>query len=282
MLRRSCLSLSLAIAGLVSTPATAHDTWFDVQPGPRAGQIDLKLGTGTQFPAQQYTVAAGLLARQGCRHGDAAVVPMVVPMVALESIASALHLQGRPVVGAQRGQSGAMTCWAQLQPLDIEIDPVKVQVYLDEIAASPELRRTWRQMQARGLPWKERYTKHARVEVLDPRLGGGDAPAARAVPMDMDIVLESGLDRLQAGDTIRVQVLRDGQPLPDFPLQLRSDRSALGLWLRTDAQGRAHTRVPLAGSWLLRGTDLRLSTQRPDAWDSRFVTLAFDVAAAPR
>jgi hypothetical protein len=36
--------------------------------------------------------------------------------------------------------------------------------------------------------------------------------------------------------------------------------------------------APLPGRWLLRGTELRLSQERPDTWDSRFVTLAFDVA----
>ena len=35
--------------------------------------------------------------------------------------------------------------------------------------------------------------------------------------------------------------------------------------------------VPLAAKWMLRGTDLRLSTSNPDFWDSRFVTLTFEV-----
>jgi hypothetical protein len=39
--------------------------------------------------------------------------------------------------------------------------------------------------------------------------------------------------------------------------------------------------VPLAGHWLLRGTDLRLSDTVPDSWDSRFVTLAFSVLQQP-
>ncbi len=39
--------------------------------------------------------------------------------------------------------------------------------------------------------------------------------------------------------------------------------------------------VPLAGRWLLRGTDVRPSTQNPDRWESRFVTLAFEVLKKP-
>jgi hypothetical protein len=37
---------------------------------------------------------------------------------------------------------------------------------------------------------------------------------------------------------------------------------------------------PLAGRWVLRGTDLAPAAGQPDAWESRFITLAFDVAPA--
>ena len=47
------------------------------------------------------------------------------------------------------------------------------------------------------------------------------------------------------------------------------------------AQGRVQVRLPLAGRWVLRGTDLRPSSERPGTWDSRFITLAFEVAAPP-
>jgi len=35
--------------------------------------------------------------------------------------------------------------------------------------------------------------------------------------------------------------------------------------------------APLAGRWVLRGTELRLSETEPDVWESRFVTLAFEI-----
>ena len=35
---------------------------------------------------------------------------------------------------------------------------------------------------------------------------------------------------------------------------------------------------PLAGRWMLRGVDLRVSPRTTDEWVSRFVMLAFDVA----
>lgn len=266
------------MACLLSAPARAHDTWFAVQPGARAGELQLALGTGDRFPKQEFSIEPALLERQGCRFAGRAPVLMK----AVRQSATALQLQAQPVAGAQRGQAAAITCWAQLQPLEIEIDAAKVQVYLDEIAAPAPLREAWREMNSRGVRWKERYSKHARLERLDRRLGGGDAAPAQPVPMLMDIVLESGLDGVRVGDEIRFQVLRDGQPLPGQAIEMRSSQSPLGLWRRTDAQGRASLRVPLPGAWLLRGTDLRLSSTVPDAWESRFVTLAFDVATATR
>ena len=256
----------------------AHDTWFAASSTDRAGDWQLLLGTGERFPRHEFALTAASLARQGCQHGDAAPVPMRVGPAAPRS----LHLHANPTSGARRGQSAAVTCWAELQPQDITIEPALVQVYLDEIAAPASLREAWRELQRRGLPWVERYTKHARVELLDRRLGGGDAPPARPAPMGMDIVREGPLETQAVGDTLRFRVLRDGQPLAGQAIEARSSLSPIGLWVRTDEQGRAAVRLPLAGAWLLRGTDLRLSTVRANAWESRFVTLAFDVAPRSR
>lgn len=259
-------------------PAAAHDTWFAARPGQQAGAWRLDLGTGNRFPRHEFTLTAASLRHQGCRQG----LRMPVALRSRHGTATALELGLRVPGGARRGQSGAVTCWAELQPLDITIDADRVQVYLDEIAAPAAVRAAWRDQRARGVPWQERYRKHARIELLDRRLGGGDAPPAAPVPLAMDIVLDSGLEPPGAGDEIRFRVLRDGQPLPAQAIEARSALSPFGLWVRTDAEGRATVRLPLAGPWLLRGTDLRLSTTQADAWESRFVTLAFEVAARPR
>ena len=81
----------------------------------------------------------------------------------------------------------------------------------------------------------------------------------------------------QRGDEVTFTLLRDGQPLAGLPLELKSALTRLSFWTQTDGAGRATLRLPLAGRWLARAVDLRLSTTAPDEWESRFVTLAFEV-----
>jgi hypothetical protein len=269
------LALACAVA---CTPAQGHDTWFSAQSGTRAGEWQLRLGTGDRFPHQTFTVPPAALKQQGCRQGQAAAVATQPQRMT----PTALLLKARLPAGAVRGNPSVVTCFAELQAVDIAIEPALVEVYLQEIAAPAAVRAAWQAQQARGVPWQERYRKSARVELRDPRLGGGDAPPAAPAPMAMDIVPERGPGAWQVGEEMRFQVLRDGQPLAGQAIEARSSLSPLGLWVRTDAQGRAAVRLPLPGAWLLRGTELRPSTQRPDQWESDFVTLAFDVAPRPR
>lgn len=269
--------LLAALVAALAWPASAHDTWFEPLPRGPGGEWRLALGTGNRFPVHEFAIGTESLAGQGCRVGNSGAV---VKMHKLRDAAHALHLRARP----PRPPSGApagVTCWAQLHPAEIEIEPRLVQVYLDEIAAPPALREAWQQMQARGVKWSERYTKNARVELFEKDSPMVPPAAATPVPMGMDVVREAAHRPLVAGETLVFRVLRDGAPLPGFAIELRNDRAPVGLWLRTDAEGRASVRVPFAGRWCLRGTDLRLSTAESDRWESRFVTFAFQVLAAP-
>jgi hypothetical protein len=244
--------LALAAAGR----AAAHDTWFQPVPGP--GSLQLALGTGSQFPLQEVPVAAASLVDSGCRAGNDRVAPLRV----LGETPTALRLR---LPGAH-----ALTCWGRQAGFEVELPADKVALYLREIHPLPWVHTEWARLQAAGLPWKERYTKHARIEL--PGAGG----PARPVPLAMDVVLDERAARV--GQTLGFQVLRDGMPLPDQAVELRGDMSPLGIWRRTDAEGRAHVDVPLPGRWVLRGTDLRRSERVPDGFESRFFNLAFEVA----
>ena len=256
-LQSLCLACLLSCTAF-SHVAQAHDTWFQALP-PVAGAAVLALGTGNRFPVQESGVGAEYLQRQGCSRtgvdGRDAAKTLMRP---LHNVAHALIL---------RGPQQAKSCWAQLVPLDIELPADKVAIYLREVQPDPALRAAWADMQRRGVPWKERYTKHARID-----LAGGDADP---VPMDMDIVREATVN-----GSFSFRVLRDGLPLPGLAVEWISDAAALGIWRRTDGEGRVQVPALPQGRWVLRGTDLRLSDSEPDRWVSRFVTLAFDVPSA--
>lgn len=269
--RRSWRAVIACAALASAAPAGAHDTWFALRAVQPAGDIVMALGTGNQFPQHESAISPAYLRQHGCRQGGR--------MLALDAVTlttTALVVRTKAAAGI------AVTCWAQLTPFEIEIDADKVAIYLDEINASAALRQTWAAMQARGVRWKERYVKHARIEIAGSGLGvPADTAGAPAlpVPMGMDVVLRDGPLRMRTGDTLSFQVLRDGAPLAGFALELRSAGQAPARWLASDADGRVSFNAPDAGRWVLRGTDLRLSNTLPDGWDSAFVTLAFEVAA---
>jgi hypothetical protein len=259
--------LLLCALALVAGPAPAHDTWFTPQPPTARGQWVLALGTGTSYPAYEVPVAARQVDHSGCLGPAVREIPLreaadgaAVPALLLRT--------GRPV-----SPVAAASCWAQLVPIDIAIDDPIVDVYLDEIQALPAVRERWAALKARGVRWQETYRKHARIE-FD---GEGASAATEALPaLGLDARIESPRP-LRAGAAVRLQVLRDGRPLAGLPVQLRSELSPLGIWRTTDAEGRLETVLPLAGRWILRGTDVRAAADGSDRWDSRFLTLAFEV-----
>lgn len=304
-MRPPALALALALAwvcALAAGPAAAHDTWFTPLPPTPRGQLVLALGTGTAYPRYEVAVAPQQLADSGCvgegvrekplRDGvelsldgirqwfasatDAANAGVEAPPVAPPVLALRT---GRPVSPA-----ASVSCWARLVPIDIDIDDATVDVYLDEVQALPAVRERWAALKARGARWQETYVKHARIE-LD---GDGDS-AALATPaftpalpaLGLDLRLQAARRPLRAGDSLRVQLLRDGQPLAGQPLQLAGTDGSAGVWHRTDATGQLELRLPAAGRWLLRGTELRPAADGSDRWGSRFVTLAFEVTARP-
>lgn len=261
-----------AAAALVLTAASsvtlAHDSWFVRLGGLSGAEPLLALGTGNQFPVHEFSIDPKFLAREGCRWSDGQTRPMRAVQVA----STALVL--RP------GQPGATACWAQLQPFDVEVELDKVDLYLAEINATPALRATWAAMRLRGVPWRERYTKHARIEL---QAGPGHPGAADPADMAVDIRRVSGPEpgNTQAGETLVFELRRNGRPLVGMQLELRHATSSAGVWHVTDSQGRVIVQPAAAGEWLLRGVDLRLSTGRPDWWESDFITLAFAVLPRP-
>lgn len=261
------------LACVLAPLAQAHDSWFAAMPSPQANEVRLALGTGNRFPSHELSVGTGAIKRHGCRAAGA-------PAVALRIVGEtkeALQLRARIATGSDRGPT-QLSCWAQMPTFELEMEADKVALYLDEANASEALRQTWASMRARGLPWRERYTKHARYEwFAAPPVAPRRGFTTPAVPMGMDIVLLGVPGAPRAGDTLHFEVRRDGRALADQPIELLAASGQAGTWVRTDAAGRARVVLPTPGEYLLRGIELRLARTDPSTWDSRFITLAFSV-----
>jgi hypothetical protein len=269
--------VALAAAGAAAS-AGAHDTWLEERARSPAG-IELALTTGALFPRGETPVAADALLDRGCV--DAAGAPL--PLRAGRLTDDALRLQA-PAAG-RRSAPLARSCRVQTMAFDVEVAAPLVPVYLREIGAPAQLHAAWQEQQRQGLPWIERYTKHARISFAAAAgaRAGADATvaplASAGPPMALEIEIDDVAD-LRAGQTLAYRVLRDGQPLAGQAVELRGDVSRVGLWRRTDAEGRASITVPLPGRWALRATDLRPVPELPGHWVSRFVTHTFTVASA--
>lgn len=256
------LSATLLVA---AAPVLAHDSWFQRLSSGADGAV-LALGTGNRFPVYEFGIDEKYFAASGCA-GEGGQPLALQP---LRQAPQSLWL---------RAAGMAQSCWMQLTTLEVEVPPDKIAIYLDEVHPPPPVLAAWAAMHARGLPWRERYTKHARI-ALPGADGGFGRAAALPAPLGMDLLVE------RRGDSLQFRLLRDGQPLPDFALELQSASQpatdpaaapAAGRWLRTDGQGRLQIALPGAGRWLLRGVDLRPAGDPPERWDSRFVTLAFEL-----
>lgn len=261
----------LALAG----PAVAHDTWFQLR---AAGNPPaLWLGTGDRFPTLESRVEFEHLQEHGCAsqadlasRGRAAGQRLAPVSGPAGRVSHALVLR-LPAAAATRdgGTPAPHTCWAGLVPFDIEIEPPKVELYLKEIAAGEALRAAWAAEQAAGRPWRERYTKHARIDI------GALTPQALGLALEA-VPLAGGPARV--GQTVSLELRHAGRPLPDHPVEFVTEASRVGVWRRTDAQGRIALALPLPGRWLLRSTLLRAPAQPGARWESDFTTLSFDVA----
>lgn len=250
--------------------AHAHDTWFSPWPADMpGGPTRLALGTGNRFPVLEFNPQAISVAEAACRSTSGQ------PLALLPDDEAATHLVMR--VRSANDGSAARTCWAQLKPFEVTLPADKVAVYFREIRPTKAVQQAWAAMQQRGIAWQERYTKYARIEL--PVAASVPAPATAPSPLGMDALLLTSAADVRPGAALDFVVLRDGQPLANFPVELVSERQRFGIWRQTDGQGRVSAVVPFSGQWILRGTELALSSTTADSWESHFITLAFEVPA---
>lgn len=259
----------------VALPAAAHDTWFERRAQAAPQRPVTVLGTGNLFPVFDSRNELDSLVKSGCRAGGLTQGPLVVA----EPQAEALVL----TTPMELPRAPRVTCWAQLKSFQADLADELVEEYFKEAMPPASVRQAWVAQKARGLPWRERYVKHARSEwFTDPQAAEAAAPEPSG--MGMDALMLQPLKAPRVGDELEFVVLKDGRPMAQFPVEFRLHHSRFGLWRRTDDQGRVKLRASSAGRWLLRG--IELTPPPPEAtepvWQGLFITLAFDVLPLQR
>lgn len=258
--RRWRRGVLLMLAALSASGASAHDTWFETA-GRTSGAVLLWLGTGDRYPRHEEPVSPRAIDRAGCMSAGAQSVPLEPMRIGRRQL-----LLRSPEVDADR-----FSCWAQLLPAEITLGPEAVVRYFAEIRAPAALREQWERMNQSGVPFRERYTKSARID--------GARPGAAALPLRLDVVRLRPEGVPQVGAELVFELRKNGRPLAAQPLELLHGGGAVSEWLATDAQGLLRLRVAHPGRWLLRGVELRAPAAPGAMWESEFVTYAFDVVS---
>jgi len=245
----------------------AHDTWLLPDGGryDEPTEVTLGLSSGNLFPDAESGFPPERIAaasfRLGGKHYPLSVL-RVTPEQLLLSMAP--HAPGIAAVVVT------------VEPLDVEIDDHIVEIYFDEINASAAQRKAW---SAAGpmRRWQERFVKHAKTYV---RFGAGDDAQAWSTPSGatFEILPEADPTALNAGVSLPVRALKNGQPLQGLQLAAIHERKVTGGFVATGADGRARIPLPQPGWWLIRGTELRQRDASGTRWDSDWVSLSLFVA----
>jgi uncharacterized GH25 family protein len=268
---RRALSFGSRVLALLScvfaaSPAAAHDSWLSrIDTPQRAGPARFAFTTGSLYPLVESSPAPHGVARAACvgAQGRTRELRRQVRGTTLE-----LHMPAASPPDAPLG------CWAELREHAATLTPELVEVYFREIRPPAAVAARWTLLREQGTPWEERYRKFARVESAPP---GTPAPALRAIRAPAGLPLEIvvlGDAPLRAGQAAAFQVLAQGTPVAGLAVELRSERSPIGIWSQSDAEGRLRFTPPFGGEWLLRATLLEADTAS-SSWHSRFVTLVF-------
>lgn len=256
---------------LVAGQAAAHDTWLTSQPVPSHGLVSLALVTGDRFPLPQSAPQRDGIAAGGCFDTDA----RVLPLVARQNTPQGLLLRVRTGQAAH----APWACWTLTRAVRVMLEPQLADAYLRDIQAPPEVRQRWDQQKQAGHAWRERYTKQARIEHT-PAGGRHEAISALRTTSGRGLeIVPLGTRAVRVGEPLTVQVLHEGKPLAAQSVQLLSERSILGIWRRTDAQGHAVFDLPFTGRWLLRAVRLVPPAAPEGEWQGSFGTLALEPAS---
>lgn len=233
----------------------AHDTWFV----PETETNVYFLNTGSHFPYSGSAVPHEFVQANGCTNdqGD---------MVGKSFEGSNEQFQMRVSFSPH---AATTSCWAALRRTEITLEPAQVKQYLNETKAAPNWTDFYASLLKENEQWVESYRKSARIE-LQALLSSTELNLPFQARLSPDSPESKGL----VGKPLKLQILLNGKPLENQPLEFIVDSAPFGIWYETDAKGEIEITPPFPGQALLRGTHFSL---RNGKVHTEFLTYSFVV-----
>ena len=279
----------IALLGAAAV-AEAHDFWlvpnaFTNAPG---DQIEIRGQTSSRFPTSESAVATDRVASAHLLGATSAQ-----RIDDLSTRGTSLLLRHRPTTAGQR------IIAVQLFPRSMRESAASFRRYLELEGATEALARVDGEGLLRGRDSvTRRYAKYAKTVV---EIGtNGPRAFARIAGHPLEFIPQADPTRLSAGDTLRVRLLYQGQPL--VGIRVHSDvvdsagsppaatgatqgapaaASASTTDYVTDADGLIRVPITRAGLWNVRTIHIVQADAASGAnWDAHWATLVF--SAAPR
>jgi hypothetical protein len=254
------------LAGL----AQGHDLWLVPASDGEVGQPqDIEARSGTEFPNSEHAPDPAAFRRRLLVRPDGT--------------------QEEPGPNGTRGQSGLLRftpatpgCYivaVETRPKLITLEADKFNAYLVSDGL-PHIYSLRAREHALDEPGRERYRKSPKALVRVG--GGGEGDPCRVVGLPLEIVPQQDPFALSVGDTLRVRVLFQGEPLPDANLgwDLPGDGEAPSGTVRSDAQGEALVPIASDGLMTIRLTHMTRPKADDYEWESFWTTLTFRVPGA--
>lgn len=247
--RRITFLAAAAAAAFVlgaAAPAVAGDNWLEVapffSPVPGKAKVYLTLGDGWRESEPVVVRSRDLYPRM-----------LLVSATGQRDVTAEIREDQQPlaVLSAGARAMGTFVLALDAAPRDLELPAERFQGFLLKERLIDAL--MWRAGTGKeDAPGRERYSRHMKAVVqIGPKL---DDVVTRPVGQDLEIVPLSHPYGLTQGQSLTVQVLYQGRPLPGRAItaanRFRGD--VVKKTVRTDAAGKATFAVGRAGDWMVR------------------------------
>jgi hypothetical protein len=268
-IRSGFLVATVAALALATAHLSAHDFWLAASswsPDP-GSPFGISAGVGEHFPKREDFKTPANWFDDWRIIGPSAAVP--VPKV-FERRELAM------VADVTLPATGAFLAVMRVAPRIIEMKADEFNDYLRDEGLTEALAER-RSAGESDRPAKERYSRYAKLAIRNGE--GSAAHLTRAVGVKAELVPATDPTSVRAGQTLTVQLLVNGRPVPNAAVSAAVDGGEIPR--QTDAQGRATLPIDRDGAWLVKTVHMtRLPKSFPPGpeWESFWVTLAFHTA----